>query len=501
MILKANQAQALYESVAVGGGLHPQCVGSGKTLICALLPTVFKAQRPLIVVPAHLKSKTEREFRELHEHWDVWLDRIRIETYQTIASVTKKNLLPAYGPDLIVGDEIHYLKDPQAGRTKRFRHYLDENPRCKFVGLSGTITRTSILEFAHLLLWALGKINAPLPMSTLRELQDWASVLDARETDTDPGGLYHFGHDIESIRQGYQKRLTETWGVVATHDKPEDLGVSLTIQHVRHEPPDEIKAHLAKLRLDWETPDGWALFDGKDVARHARELALGFFYRWNPRPPKEWLLARKAWSKECRHILRTNQRQIATQKDVILNLEHYPEAAEVYAAWKAIEPTFTPNTDPVWVSDYAVRLAALWMTENDGIVWTEHKAFAKALEAHAGAPYYGGGGVNSAGQAIEAHKPSDGPCIASIKANGTGRNLQAWNRGLTVSPYMNAAQWEQKLARMHRFGQKADEVINDILMLIPEHDDAWREALAMARYEEQITGQKQKLLYANITEL
>lgn len=181
-----------------------------------------------------------------------------------------------------------------------------------------------------------------------------------------------------------------------------------------------------------------------------------------------------------------------------MNLEHYPAARPFYDRWKEIEPTFTPNTVPVWISDWAIELAKDWIRENDGIVWTEHAAFARRLERASGAPYYGAEGKNSAGQPIEKHNPRDGACIASIKANSTGRNLQAWNRSLIVSPGLNAALWEQNLGRLHRDGQKADEVIYDVFMLCDEHRYAWDEALAMSRYEQEITGQEQKLVYANL---
>jgi hypothetical protein len=50
-----------------------------------------------------------------------------------------------------------------------------------------------------------------------------------------------------------------------------------------------------RLRSQWETPDGWPISEPAIRNQHARELGLGFFYRWNPRPPDEWLDARRAY--------------------------------------------------------------------------------------------------------------------------------------------------------------------------------------------------------------
>jgi hypothetical protein len=502
--LWCNQAQALFEIARCRGALLPMQVGSGKTLTSALAPRVLGSKRPMVLVPATLQDKTRVEFNALSRDWQI-PDFIRVESYEMISR--SPDILNVYGPDLIFADEAHKLKEPRSGVTKRVRWYLEAHPECVFVGASGSFSRTSITEFAHLLLWALGAARMPVP-SRYTELQDWASYLDARDTKTEPGALWALvdpskDYDDEDndersiVRRAFQRRLTETWGVVATHNDPNAIGASLTIRHLTKELPATVQKHIRFLRDNYETPDGWKLFDGKDVARHERELAMGFFNVWDPRPPKAWLEARKEWSIACRYVLRTNRRNLATQQHLIQHLKHYPEEAKIYQAWKAIEPTFQINTRPVWVSDFTVKLAAEWIRHNAGIVWTEHRPFAHELERVTGASYYGSHGRNSLGQRIESH-PTDSACIASIKANSTGRNLQHWNRSLVVSPYMNALQWEQNLGRQHRPHQKADNVSYDLFMLCDAHRNAWDEALAMSRYEQQISGQRQKLLFADV---
>ena len=69
MILRSLQALALAEASDFKGALLLLPVGHGKTLVSYLLPTVLKAQKPLLLVPGKLKQKTQKEFKELSKHW------------------------------------------------------------------------------------------------------------------------------------------------------------------------------------------------------------------------------------------------------------------------------------------------------------------------------------------------------------------------------------------------------------------------------------------------
>jgi superfamily II DNA or RNA helicase len=91
---------------------------------------------------------------------------------------TKKglNLLEELNPDLIICDEVHYLKAASAARTKRFLRYMRANPETKFVAMSGTVTKKSIREYWHLLKLAL-PVDCPLPLRWV-EMSDWANALD-----------------------------------------------------------------------------------------------------------------------------------------------------------------------------------------------------------------------------------------------------------------------------------------------------------------------------------
>ena len=482
--LRPVQAVALYELAANPGAILPIRVGGGKTLISALAGTVTQARRPLLLIPAHLREKTEREFQALRTDWRSPI-YVRIESYQQLSTANSAKMLEDYRPDLIIADECHYLKNQRAACTRRVSRYMNEHgAACRFVGMSGTITKRSIRDFAHLALWAL-HMGSPTPVNW-RATEEWALALDAQVPEgrrLDLGALATLGP--------YRDRLIQTPGVVATQEGP--LAIPLVITGECIDVPPVCERALSTLRETWETPDGHPIADGIAAWRHAQELALGFYYRWDPRPPESWLAPRRAWSCLCRELLKSNRRQLDTEYQMTQAIDrgHYPEAVATLAAWRAVRDTFEPNVTPVWLSDHAVEHIAEWMLQGPGIVWTAHRALGQRF----GSAYYGAQGLNCDGGTIEAHPPHL-PLVASVAANGTGRNLQAWNRNLVASAPPSGSTWEQMLGRTHRPGQDAPEVSAHVLLGCIEALTGFWRAVEDAGYAESVTGQAQKLTHA-----
>lgn len=508
MRLRTNQAQALLEAYLCDGLFAPLGVGEGKTLITLLLPYVMEAKRPLLLLPANLIEKTNRDRVTLARHWLI-PNHTRLMSVEILGRVQSAAELDIYQPDLIIVDEAHKLKNRRAACTRRVARYMAAHPQTQFCALTGTIMGKSLTEFAHLLLWAL-KEGAPIPHAQ-HEIDEWASVLDLERSrgeewhDIDPGPLLTLCNPSElreaperAARLGFQRRLTDTPGVVASHIDGEFVGASIHVSALRYGVQPITEQHFRRLRGAWETPDGWPLSSGVDVWRHARELSLGLHYVWDPRPPQEWLNRRREWAAFVREVL-AHSRSLDSELQVAQAVTAGKiDDRGVLRAWQEIRDAFEPNTVPVWHDDSALRVCADWAQRQPGIVWTEHSFFAERLSRETHIPYYGAKGMTAAGAFIDDANPTMS-AIVSIDANREGRNLQAkWSRNLIVSPPENSAVWQQVIGRTHRPGQLADEVTVEVFLGCAEHARAFTKALAGAQAVKDTTGAEQKLLLADI---
>lgn len=506
MKLRPLQAVALYEIGTEGGLFGPLRVGLGKTLISLLAPVVAFAERPLLLIPAKLQDKTERDRRALAHHWDL-PNFLRIMTYEWLGREQASDAIEKFLPDIIISDESHKLSNIRtAGVARRVRRFMHEHPETKFIAMSGTVTKRSLHDFAHMLHWSHDIDKMPVP-KTYSDLEMWADALDERKGQTkrvDPGALealcneeemktWREGERRRAARSAFRRRLIETPGIVATYETPIDA--TLTVSGVETLVPKKIDEAFETLRADWETPDGWTFSDGLMMFQYARELALGLYYIWSPRPPKEWLEARRVWHQYVRRILK-HSRKLDTEFQV---RRAHPDAEEL-RAWTAIKDNFTPNTVPVWLDDSVLEYCANWAFLNKGIIWTEHVFFGERLERDFGLAYYGRRGVDSRGKSIDDHPPGE-PLVASVQSNAEGRNLQAWSKALITSSPANGKQYEQLLGRLHRDGQEADEVEFDLLVNCVEHAGAFWQAMSDCRYVQDATGSPQKLLLAGVNVL
>lgn len=519
--LRPVQGQALHDAGTRGGLFAAIRVGGGKTLISLLAAYILGLQRPLLLVPAALVEKTKREARILAAHWRIPYERIRVVSYESLGRVNQALLLVNHRPDGILCDEVHRLKNAKAAVTKRVSRYMAENPSTKFVAMSGTVTKRSLKDFAHILRWIFGQ-DTPLPRG-YAELEKWCSALDEKTNPMalvlHPGALLDVladpsdegEDDTATARKAFRRRLAETPGVVATTEG--HTGCSLYVdtwvlpRSGAGEPT--IEGAFQNLRDNALTPDGFLLPDGISQWACARQLALGFYYKQvdvhGNRPPEPWVIARQAWNKKVREWIKYVGREgmhLDSELQVRQALANgmIPDEDDCLRIWKEIEPTFVATTVPVWLDDGAADAAVQWLQGHPkGICWVEHTAFGERVAWKSGLPYFHRKGMDGRGLVIDDPATPFGPCIASIASNGTGRNLQAWNANLITSCPANGAQMEQLLGRCHREGQEADEVSATILLACIEHLEAIEQGLLDARYIEDSTGQAQKLLYCDLT--
>lgn len=509
--LNTIQAWALYEISKLGGLLGPIGTGHGKTGLDVLSTLALpNCKTAVLLIPAALKEQLVINYREWSVNFKVPnlagqrtfnknLPTIYVVTYDQLSRESGSSMLSKLSPDVIIADEAHNLKHKSSTRTRRVLRYFADNPHCRFLGWSGTLTTKSLREYGHLAALALRKAS-PIPLHWAT-LEEWANALDAsvRGVPAPPGQLVRLG---EPVREAFRSRLVQTPGVVATEES--SIGIGLYFLERKVTVPAAVDEALNKLRESWCRPDGEELVEAIQFYRCARELASGFYYRWRfPRKESRetidtWLAARKTWRKELRGQLSKNlpglDSPLLCAKAAIRHFAGVPTNLPTWEAaswpeWQAVHKSVRPETEAVWLDKYLVDDA---MKDLDAktIVWYSHEAFGRELAAR-GLPTFGAGDTRILAE--------DGTRAigASIAAHGTGKNLQSFGTN-RIANYPDAlAAWEQLLGRTHRPGQTADEVNVEVYRHTFELSDSIKKAREYARYVKETMGGAQKLLDAS----
>jgi hypothetical protein len=105
-------------------------------------------------------------------------------------------------------------------------------------------------------------------------------------------------------------------------------------------------------------------------------------------------------------------------------------------------------------------------------------------------PYFGAGD-----ERIKSYK---GPCAASVRAHGVGKNLQQWSEALIMGFPSSNKTLEQLIGRLHRPGQDADVVTFNFYAHSLENLDAVQKCLSDAEFVKDTTGADQRILNAHI---
>jgi hypothetical protein len=421
----------------------------------------------------------------------------------------------------VVVHNCHKVKNPDAAVTKRFLRYMEARPETMVVAMSGTIMDHSLLEFAHILRWAL-KGSSPVPLSD-GQLAAWASALDVKAPRGNEFARYDVGQlvrlaegvpgldlvrdKVARARQGFRARLVSTPGIVASDGGGEVVNASINIRAIVYAPTkkekDPAEERFKNLRGAMKLTDDWELTTPMEVWAKSREMAAGLSYHWDPRPPDEWRKPRQAWTKFVRQALKRSSMNggsldSPSQVEAAVLDGTLTAGAVFLKAWLDVQDTFVPNVVPVWHDDLAIDACIKWAKQNGpGIIWTEHSLFAHRLAQKSGLKYYGEGGLADDGERIEKADPKKS-VIASADANKEGRNLQFWSRNLITTLEGRPGKNQQMIGRTHRSGQEADEVTVDILVGCLEHLNAWRDLIPAATAVRDTTGASQKVLLATV---
>lgn len=496
MTLRPIQAAALFQLEQVGGLFANIGVGEGKTLITYLAGAVLGVSRVVVLVPAKLREKTRRDFASLSEHWAVDLE-IKIVSYELLGRSQAAKVLDDFRPELIIGDECQALRNLQAARTRRVIRYFRENPSTAAVMLSGTVTHRSIRDFHHLIALCVGTDGMPLPV-TQSELSVWSRVVDEGvEQRARPGALKAWidgAATLAAARRAVGDRIFSTPGVIQT--RASTVRTPILIDFFDPKLTDEQRAALRTLEKDKIDPDGEPCTPA-DVARHTKTIVQGFRYVYRPPPPEDWLLARRRWKRFVRDILDVEDPRFDSELQVAQACERDVLERGFFDEWKAVKKTYTVPPVADWIT-LDVLAQIIDVTPDEAIVWVENVATGEALHEMTGWPYYANQGLDDAGNFIDDDEGGR-PIIASIGANAEGRNLQRWSSNVVVSPPSSGKTWEQLIGRTHRPGQTGDYV--DFLVVLGRYRiaESFRQAVADAAYLQEVTGQLQKLLLADMT--
>lgn len=500
-ILRPAQAIALAEAHDFGGLLAPIQVGGGKTLISLLLPIICKSKRALLLVPARLRIKTRDDLQEYSRDWPAITDHdgeFRIESYTTISR--NPEYLNIYAPDLLIADECHMLSNTSSsGRTARIRRYLEQNSSVRFCAMSGTIGKRSILDWAHLARWALGR-GTPAPLQR-GALVLWAAYLDEdTKARPNPGALVRLVTDqaalltdpVTTIRRAYGARLAATPGVIVVEGK--GCSASLSVRLIRHQIQNiELLDAISKLRDFWTLPDGQPLADAHAHARHMRDLSLGFYYRWAEPAPIRWLDARREWCRFVRNITKQGtydtEMQVAGACDRGLLL-----SSGVREAWIKIRDDFQPVTEAIWITSEILKAGIEHIKAGaPALAWIWQRAAAKRLARLSGWRYYGAGS-----EGLEAYlDASEEHVILSILACKHGKNLQRRNRAIVLSWSRSGAIMEQLIGREHRNPTEHDHVEVDCFATTQRHIEDLHASYSDACFLQDTHGTEQKLVFCD----
>lgn len=513
MRLWPHQAVILETLHDYGGAFGILGVGCGKTVISYLAPSVIQAKRTLLLVPANLRDdKTPREFESLSEHWRP-PESVTIESYTKISRKGGDAFLRKVAPTLIIADEGDALKNPEAACTQKIMRYIQQTG-ANFLCMSGSVISRSLLDMHHLLAHTLGTARTPLPVPH-REVNLWARAVDEKVDmrarpgvlvlTPDKGGFFPAGEPptIRNIRKAVGLRIQQTPGVVRTREASVDCPI--VMDFIETTPSEALKRPIRRLvqgvlqddgKMVPETPNG-DIATPPDVYRHLRSLVCGFYDRWEPAAPEDWLAARRAWNAAVREVLLLKRAGLESEelvREAVVRGD-LPELRQRWEAWNAIRPTFRVNSVPTWIDEAALD-PVIESTPDDTIIWVHKPELGKHLSKRFGIPFFHEGGFDARGNFIDDAK---GTILASVQANMRGRNLQyTWHKNRVLVPEPNGVIWEQLLGRTHRHGQTASAVYVDVVIghrLIREH---MRQAFRDAELAEDIPGQKQKLLLADL---
>ena len=463
---------------------------------------------------------------------------IHFRPYSLLSNPKSTAMLEELRPDTIIADECHRVSRRGNSNSQRLLRYMREHnaENVRLCAWSGTLTKKSICDVSHLSAFALG-LGSPYPIRD-DEAEAWSRVVDPsplpdRTSSTaramkrafgraGADRIFETGFTDGGIREGLQKRINETPGVISTKGSSASAAIYMHERKIE-KIPEIVKKALAGVRQDAVRPDGEELVEAFEVARCAREVASGFHYFWfypeyaaakmDEKRAKvvakieAWFAARKAYGKDLRakllhpEVHLDSPKLCANAAERAWRVPAYDGDLPIWKCatwpeWRDIKDTVLHESRTAWLDDYLAQDAVAWGREHRGIIWYQNNAFGRRVAEILGVPCHGGGpGAEAAIMAEDGSRS----IVASVKAHGAGRDglqLKFSEQLIAEIPSSNAI-FEQLLGRLCRDGQPEDAVQTWLPLHVSENKDALRAAMREAEFVEQVTGNLQLLLMAD----
>lgn len=466
--------------------------------------------------------------------------------YSVLSGRDGGELLNSIASGLVIADEAHNLRARNTARSQRFLKWIAKHDQTQFVPMSGTLTSRSVIDYHHLAVLALGE-ECPLPIHSMAA-REWGDVLDS---EAEPNEYQirtltpirdwaratvagDYPPTIEGCRHAFEARFNSAPGVIKDQS---DIGTSLTYCNNEIMPPEGYPGHAEMMRLIAQVDDAWLTPNGDEID-HAmlkwkwiEELSSGFYHRlaWpdglDPavldRAKQHHTLSQvyhRALRDWLKHDARTGMdTPFLVGQDMVRHGDKNV-GASLYRHWKAMKEAAwdgmpVRDSTPVRICDYKVAAAANWgntfergeLDKYGASIWVHHQEVGRWIVEHLSrgpnadrvlwAPSEGERrGVNEI--LIDPAQNRGKIIVASIRAHGTGKNLQFLQNMLVVQWPRDAKTAEQMVGRLHRTGQEADHL--DIhLMRSTWHDHInFAACLNDALYVEQTMGMRQKVISA-----
>jgi hypothetical protein len=351
--------------------------------------------------------------------------------------------------------------------------------------------------------------------------------------------------DLIGFRKAYALRLRSTPGVVASGN--DELGVSLLVENV---PVEKTKAEsregyatmqelIKKLKEEWLTPNDDEIEHAMHLWKWRYEIEGAGFYNELYWPEVEVFAKRKKiteaeaediieMSKEY-HVLQQDYARglrgwlkehsspnMDTPRNVGLSMHNHGArdvTALLYNTWKAMktadfEGRIDRDARAVRVCDFKVNhcleyvqaFRAAKATKGEGlIIWHWHQEMGRwmvevlkaagidALACPAGPQF---------NDIIRDQANAGRVIVASMRAHGTGKNLQHFGHAYFLQWPRDAVLAEQVIGRQHRNGQERDECVVTTCHYSEFDRVTFAATLNDAAYISQTLGSRQRLIYA-----